>query len=482
MKRMIAVAASVMLAAACQDGQAPLTPETGTPASLLGIRPTVRMDPVLRNLLNMASPAQQLEVLVTFDPAVTTADAVAGALTRSGAGIIRFEHLPIVYAVATPVQITGISAHPGVISLYANKQLQYKMSESLRSIRADVAHVEGYTGRGVGVAILDSGIDGLFSPDLKYPSRTVKNVKMVAGWRDLALFGEGQAPLASDLYLDNVPNSETSVGHGTHVAGTAAGDGTASGGKYTGVAPEANLIGVGAGDVLFVLFTLAGFDYILDNQAAYNIQVVNNSWGGSGVFDPADPVNVATKRVYDRGIAVVFAAGNEGPGQNTLNPYSAAPWVISVAAGCKTVSPDPTNSAAQCVDGRASLLADFSSRGIPGDALYHPDVMAPGVNIVSTRAALGVVINGTAAPDDLTTCQIPDGLEVFYTCIDGTSMAAPHVAGTIALLEQAAGGNLSPDQAYEAIRATARPMPGYAQWEVGAGYLDAYAAVQAVKP
>ena len=107
-----------------------------------------------------------------------------------------------------------------------------------------------------------------------------------------------------------MPNSETSVGHGTHVAGTAAGDGTHSGGLNKGVAPDANLIGVGAGDILFVLFALAGFDFILDNAEKYNIQVVNNSWGSTGEYDALDPVNVATKKLYDRGIAVVFAAGN----------------------------------------------------------------------------------------------------------------------------------------------------------------------------
>src|SRR5256885_11916368 len=133
---------------------------------------------------------------------------------------------------------------------------------------------------------------------------------------------------------------------------------------------------------------------------------------------------------------VVFAAGNDGPGQNTLNPYSVAPWVISVAAGCKIGVVDPTNSESHCMldDGsnplvptnnepRAHVLADFSSRGIPGDPLYHPDITAPGVHIVSTRASTGTVLNADDANHDARICNISLSNLPFYTCASGTSMA-----------------------------------------------------------
>jgi serine protease AprX len=284
------------------------------------------------------------------------------------------------------------------------------------------------------------------------------------------------------------------VGHGTHVAGIVGARGTSSNGYYTGVAPGANLIGIGTGDVLFIFWALAGFDYILDHQQQYNIKVVNNSWGTTGTFDPKDPINEATKKVTSRGITVVFAAGNDGPGQNTLNPYSVAPWVISVAAGCKVGVVDPTNSESHCMldDGsnplvptnnepRAHVLADFSSRGIPGDPLYHPDITAPGVHIVSTRASTGTVLNGDDLNHDVRICNISLLNQPFYTCASGTSMASPHIAGVVALMQEAAGGTLRPDQVISAITATAKPLPGYATWEVGAGFVDAYAAVMAVK-
>lgn len=435
--------------------------------------------------------------IVNFDETQTTLAAVTTGVLNSGAGIVQFNNFSMVAALATPAQLVSISALPGLEGIYANKQLEYYMlHESVPAIRADGVHAAGITGRGVGVAILDSGIDGLYNADVAYPQYTVQNVKVVYNQDDVFTF-KGNAPKpikkGATIFAENLPNSETSVGHGTHVAGIVAGRGTSSSGYYTGVAPGADLIGIGTGDILFIFFALAGFDYILDHQQQYNIKVVNNSWGTTGTFDPKDPVNEATKKVSSRGITVVFAAGNEGPGQNTLNPYSVAPWVIGVAATCKVGVTDPTNSEDHCMldDGsnpleptdnepRDHVLADFSSRGIPGDPLYHPDISAPGVHIVSTRASTGTVLNALDLNHDARICNISVLNQAFYTCASGTSMASPHIAGVVALMQEAAGGRLSPTQVLNALTATARPLPGYANWEVGAGYVDAFAAVMKV--
>lgn len=436
--------------------------------------------------------------IVNFDETRTTLDAVTTGVLNSGAGIVQFNNFSMVAALATPTQLAAITTLPGLEGVFANKQLEYYMlHESVPSIRADAVHVAGITGRGIGVAILDSGIDGLYNPDVAYPQYTVANVKVLYNQNDLFTFGkDAPKPIrkGATIVTPNIPNSETSVGHGTHVAGIVAGRGTASSGYYTGVAPGANLIGIGTGDILFVFFALAGFDYILDHQQEYNIKVVNNSWGTTGAFDPKDPINEATKKLSNRGITVVFAAGNEGPGPNTLNPYSAAPWVISVAAGCKIGVADPTTSESHCMldDGsdplvptdnepRDHVLADFSSRGVPGDPLYHPDITAPGVHIVSTRASTGTVLNALDANHDARICNISAVDEAFYTCASGTSMASPHIAGVVALMQEAAGGRLSPSQVLNALTSTARPLPGYATWEVGAGFVDAFAAVMKVK-
>src|SRR2546430_11602379 len=102
--------------------------------------------------------------------------------------------------------------------------------------------------------------------------------------------------------------------------------------------------------------------------------------------------DTATTEIYTLSLhdALPISAGNDGPGENTLNPYSVAPWVIGVAASCSA-----TNTLAQRVHCQpGGMVADFSSRGIPGDPLYHPTVTAPGVHIISTRASTGVVLNG----------------------------------------------------------------------------------------
>jgi serine protease AprX len=126
-------------------------------------------------------------------------------------------------------------------------------------------------------------------------------------------------------------------------------------------------------------------------------------------------------------------------------------------------------------------LADFSSRGIPDDPLYHPDITAPGVHIVSTRALTGTVLNADDANHDARICNISILNQPYYTCASGTSMATPHITGVVALMQEAAGGKLKPNQVIDILTTTARPLPGYGQWEVGAGFVDAYAAVMAAK-
>jgi serine protease AprX len=241
------------------------------------------------------------------------------------------------------------------------------------------------------------------------------------------------------------------------VAGTIAGTGTASNGTYKGIAPAASLVGLGTGDALSILWALEAFDYVLANKDSYGIRVISNSWGTTGEYSPNDPINVASKTAHDAGMTVVFAAGNEGPEANTLNPYSVAPWVIGVAAGTK--------------DGQ---LADFSSRGIEGDPVYHPTITAPGVDIVSARASTGSTINALTAADDAT--YVPAQYLPYYTTASGTSMATPHISGVVALMLEAKP-ELSPDVMKDILIQTADPMEGYQEFEVGAGYVNAYQAV-----
>lgn len=379
-----------------------------------------------------------------------------------GKGLGALQNLPMVAVktLITPELIETLKVNlPGLVSIYQDAPLQYKLAESVKFIGADVArNTYGVTGKGIGVAVLDSGIDGTH-PDLK---NVAKNVKLVGPITDVGVGGY--------LYVDT-PDSDTTSGHGTHVASTIGGSGMASEGSARvrrGVAPGVTLVGVGSGEALSILYALEGFDYIMKPEVreTYNIRVISNSWGSSGEFAPYNPISLAAKRAYDAGIIVTFAAGNEGPDQNTLNPYSASPCVISVAAGDKK-----------------GYLADFSSRGRPGDALVHPDVTAPGVKISAARALTGVAAT-----------TVPDIDNPQYATISGTSMATPHISGVIALMLEA-NPKLTLDGVMAIFKKTSRPMyytetasngldPNQVVtkrrelWEVGYGYVDANAAVR----
>jgi serine protease AprX len=386
---------------------------------------------------------------------------------------ISMRALPIAGVLATKSQVQALAGLPGIKSIYLNKKLEYDNYDSTALTGVDKARTDAafqkanggfpLSGKGVGVVVNDSGVDGTHR-DIEFGKNLVQNVLGTTNLNSL------EPSLLPITYLENVVNTDTNSGHGTHVAGTVGGTGAMSGGKYEGVAPGADLIGYGSGAALLVLDGIGGFDYAISNQARYNIRIITNSWGSSGGFDPNHPINIASKAAYDRGITVLFAAGNEGPGENTHNPYAKAPWVISIGAGEK--------------DGK---LADFSSRGTKGvggtfemDGKVwtwedRPTVVAPGVDIISTRVIGPVSSLAITADAEL----IEPAYLPFYTSMSGTSMATPHAAGIVALLLEAKP-ELSPDEIKQLLQETATNMPGYETWEVGTGYINAYAAIDAV--
>jgi serine protease AprX len=419
----------------------------------------------LASKLATALPFQQLQIVVVYkqsEPVRTTQVQALQALgiTRG----ISFRALPIVGALATPGAIRQLAKRPDVLSIYANSNLTYYNAEARNLSGVDLLQADpdyGFTGAGVGVVVNDSGIDATHS-DLSFGDHVVENVQGLTNLSAVLTF----LPVT---YLEGQPNTDLTSGHGTHCAGSVGGSGAQSGGLYRGVATGASIIGYGSGAVISILDAIGGFDYAIANKDSFSvpIRVISNSWGTTGAFDPADPVNVASYEAYKQGIVTLFAAGNEGPGANTINPYSVAPWVIAVGAADKT-----------------GALADFSSRGNPGETgtftttdgqswtyVSQPTVVATGVDIVSTRSLTGVLpVLGATLDISLDPAHIP-----FYTHMSGTSMATPHVAGIVALLFEA-NPALTPAEVKQILVDTANPMPGRAAYEVGAGHVDAYAA------
>ena len=249
------------------------------------------------------------------------------------------------------------------------------------------AHDRQITGKNIGVAVLDTGIEN-------HPDFINRNNRIIA-FHDI--INNGKAP-----YDDN--------GHGTHVCGILGGNGSASNGKYIGVAPECNLISVkvldkkGNGNIADVI---AGLKWVLENKRKFNIRILNISVGtpAKKELDENSRLVQAVNEVWDAGIIVVVAAGNNGPFPQTIGAPGNSRKVITVGASDDDL----------VVEMDGSKIKDYSSRGPTKECIIKPDIVAPGSNIVSC--------NG-----------IKFGKNNMYSVKSGTSMATPAVSGAIALL------------------------------------------------
>ncbi|MEW2390354.1 S8 family serine peptidase [Streptomyces venezuelae] len=284
------------------------------------------------------------------------------------------------WAALTSGKGTDRTAASGIDHVWFDGVRKASLDKSVKQIGADKAWAAGYDGKGVKIAVLDTGVDTRHE-DLKDQVIAEKNFTDSAD--------------AKDRY-----------GHGTHVASIAAGTGAESGGKFKGVAPGAKLLNAkvldddGYGDDSGIL---AGMDWAAEQGA----DVVNLSLGGPDA-PGIDPLEAQVDKLSkDKGILFAIAAGNDGEPGSVGSPGS-ADAALTVGA----------------VDDN-DKLADFSSQGPRvGDGAIKPDVTAPGVDITAA-AADGSVIDKEVG-------QNPPG----YLTISGTSMATPHTAGAAALLKQ----------------------------------------------
>ncbi|MFP4496917.1 MAG: S8 family peptidase [Vulcanimicrobiota bacterium] len=299
------------------------------------------------------------------------------------------------------------------------------MNVAGKTMGVDKVWDKGFKGQGQTVCVIDTGIAQ--HPDYK---------DRIIGFKDLV---NGR---------DGVENAYDDQGHGTHCAGIAVGDGSASDGKYTGVAPEAKLVGVkvlgkyGGGSFSDII---AGVQWAVENKEEYGINVISMSLGGS-VYQSFkdDPVAQAVEAAVDKGIVTVVAAGNSGPSSETIGTPAHAPHALTIGALDDRGTVDPSDD----------KIAYFSSRGpTKVDKLAKPDVLTPGVRITAPKHTGG------------------------YTAMSGTSMACPLAAGMAALMKQAVP-NVSPGELKGVVMGTADPLKNEDHNQQGAGVFDVAEAVE----
>jgi serine protease AprX len=362
-------------------------------------------------------------------------------------------------------RLVALRAVPGVDSVTEDGSLELADAEveqqsaqpgSLYTIANEVTGASamwdaGYTGQGVDVAVIDSGVvpvEGLDDPG-----------KVVYG-PDLTLENGGSAK-QKDTY-----------GHGTHMSGIIAGrDPEAKGKKpkgnatdFVGMAPDARIVSIKIADAqgqTDVSQAIAAIDWVVQNRNknGLNIRVLNMSFGTDGVQDYLlDPLAFAAEQAWHKGIVVVVAVGNEGFGTGKVNNPAYDPYLIAVGS-------NSANGTATTADDTVSAFSN------DGDGTRNPDVVAPGDRVVSLRS------KGSLLDKDNPQARIGDRL--FRG--SGTSQAAAVVSGAAALLIQQRP-TATPDQVKALLMGTANAIPKATATQQGAGLIDLAEARTAPTP
>src|SRR3984893_14735131 len=392
--------------------------------------------------------------------------------------------LPLINGVVALLDGNGIqslSSQSNVLYISADRPLAPSLSNAASAINAEFAWQSNYTGAGVGVALIDSGISN--SPDLY----------------------QGFLPFSRVVYQQSfVPGNSSAgdqYGHGTHIAGLIGGDGLSSTGPFfsktfKGIAPGANIINLRVLDAngsATDSVVIAAINEAISLKSRYNIRVINLSLGRA-IYEgyKLDPLCQAVEQAWKNGIVVVVAAGNNGryeptDGYATVTSPGNDPYVITVGAMKPMGTPQRTDD----------LIASYSSKGpTVVDRVVKPDLVAPGNLLVSTDTP------GTTLETTETSNLVPYNLyeylgssspSAYYFTLSGTSMATGVVSGAVADLLQAQP-RLTPDQVKARLMKTAYktfpqsssvydPTTGntytdqYDMFTVGAGYMDIAAAL-----
>ncbi len=394
--------------------------------------------------VNLALSQQAVSIINANGQAVGALPIIQGAAGyATSAGIQAISQMPQVAAVDQDAVVRARRpANAGASWPAGNLTSLYPQEVNATNVWQQ--SVYGYT-QGVTVAVLDSGV----APDVDLTDNQNRIVAQVS-------FADPTNPQQPD------PG-----GHGTHIAGTIAGDGTRSNGQFVGMDPHANIASVrvldqkGNGRVSSVL---RGLSWVLGHKRDLNIKVVNLSFGAPplGAY-PTDPLAAGVEVAWKHGITVVTAAGNQGPSSGNVESPGIDPYVITVGstddAGTVTLNDD--------------TLAWFSSWGTPTASTQKPDLVAPGRKIVSIRVP-GSTLD-TLLPDHVVIAR--NGSKYFR--LTGTSMSTGIVTGAVALLLERYP-NLTPDQVKQILVTSTQPFGQNASpppaGAAGSGLLNCYTA------
>src|SRR3954466_712881 len=414
-----------------------------------------KLDDVLTERSDRGNQVLTTRVIVTLNPGAKLPGEFKKYALNKSLSLINGEVLDLPNGV-----LKQLAKHPDVFRVHYDRPIAAHNYRTSITVGARVVQdFMGLTGAGVGIAVSDSGITA-WHDDL-----TNKTAK---------LFPYGNQRVSKFVDFVNgrtLPYDDN--GHGSHVAGIIGGNGYDSYGEKTGVAPDANLVSLkvldqeGKGTISNII---AALDWIATNGATYNVRVVNMSVG-AGVYESywTDPLTVATKKLTDKGIVVVAAAGNLGKNAAGQLQYGAitspanAPWVLTVGASSTmgTLSRNDDEMAAFSSSGPTAF--DFESK---------PDLVAPGVGTVS------LAVPGSTFYSSKSTFLL-NGTRLLgskpYLALRVSSMAAPVVAGSVALMLQA-----NPKRSMNLVKAvlqyTAQTYPGYSSLRQGADFLNTLVA------
>ena len=364
--------------------------------------------------------------------------------------------------------LAEIAQNPAVLRVLPDRDAFATMERTGAAVGATMARQEfGLSGRGIGIAVIDSGV-AAWVDDLSLANPTAPRVSTrVVHFKD---FTHRDNPR---VWFSERPTDD--MGHGTHVAGIIAGSGFDSNGRRTGIAPRANLIALKVLDAQghgYISDVIDAIDYAIAVRFTYNIRVINLSVA-AGVFESyrTDPLAQAARRAVRAGIVVVAAAGNLGANSDGRPQFGGitcpgnAPWVLTVGAASH-----------QGTIGRSDdIVPDFTSRGPTWiDFTAKPDLIAYGVGTESLAVPHSTLYQeypGYLLAGTRRTPYKP------YLSLTGTSMSAPVVAGTVALMIEA-NPHLTPNAVKALLQYTAEVRTGAHVLTQGAGLLNASGAIR----